>query len=192
MGIEFELKYKATPRQQALARQKFPGPEQVIAMETTYYDTPGGALSALRYTLRRRMENGSAVCTLKTPSQLGRCEWEIPCDDILQAIPVFCRMGAPETLPELVRQGLIPVCGAKFTRIAKEIALADCTVELALDAGVLMGGGREIPLCEIEVELKSGSPAAAEGFAQTLAAELGLTEEPLSKFARASNLSKEL
>ena len=185
MGIEYELKFKATAQQQALVRQLFDAPEQVIAMETTYYDTPSGQLSARHYTLRRRMENGCSVCTLKAPAELGRGEWELACNDIWAAIPELCKLGAPDDLVSLTQEGLIEVCGARFTRIAKTVVLPEATVEIALDSGVLLGGGREIPLCEIEVELKAGSPQAVAAFAQRLAMGVGLTPEKHSKFRRA-------
>ena len=62
-------------------------------------------------------------------------------------------------------------------------------MELALDRGVLFGGGRELPFAEAEVEQKSGSEAAAEAFARRLAARFALTEEPKSKFQRALALA---
>ena len=61
-------------------------------------------------------------------------------------------------------------------------------MELALDRGVLLGGGRELPFAEVEVELKSGSDQAAEEFAHALAAEFGLSVQPKSKLARAMSL----
>ena len=64
MGREFELKFSARPEQLAALREKF-GDFCAISMETTYYDTPNGDLSARRITLRRRLENGLSVCTLK-------------------------------------------------------------------------------------------------------------------------------
>ena len=86
MGREFELKYSAEPRQLekiALAYGDF----QKISMETTYYDTPDGKLSRQRITLRRRIENGQSVCTVKTPQTgLTRGEWDIACADIQEAI----------------------------------------------------------------------------------------------------------
>jgi len=63
-------------------------------------------------------------------------------------------------------------------------------VELALDEGILMGGGKEIPLCEVEVELKSGDIRFCDLFAKTLAARFGLTPETKSKFRRALALYK--
>ena len=56
---------------------------------------------------------------------------------------------------------------------------------------MLLGGGRELPLCEIEVELKEGSEEAAAAFAMALAQEYGLRPETRSKIARALALAAE-
>lgn len=191
MGIEFELKFRATPAQQEAIRASVPAQEQQFFMETTYYDTPDGELTKRRYTLRRRLENETSVCTLKTPADTyGRREFEINCESIEKALPELCRLSGIPELPTLLQKGLQTVCGAAFTRIAKTINLADCTVELALDRGILIGGGRELPLCEIEVELKDGSREAAQAYALELAELYGLAQEPYSKFQRANALAK--
>lgn len=186
MGIEFELKYKATESVLEAIRRSFSGAEQVISMETTYYDTPTEALSQRFYTLRRRLENNRSVCTLKAPvSGPGRGEWDCICDRIESAIPELCKLGGPADLMTLTAEGILPVCGARFCRIAKTLCLPDVTVELALDSGILYGGGKTVPLCEVEVELKEGTPEACTAFAQQLAAEYHLTPERHSKFRRA-------
>ena len=88
MAIEYELKYRATTGQQETLLTRFGSNARTITMETTYYDTPDRFLSGQRITLRKRMENGTAVCTLKTPAKNGgRGEWECLCDDIHSAIP---------------------------------------------------------------------------------------------------------
>ena len=190
MGREFELKYRATPAQQAAILKEY-GDFTPITMETTYFDTLDGALSASRITLRRRFENGTSVCTVKTPAdQHGRGEWETECDDIKAAIPILCKLGCPVDLTSLCEKGITPICGAKFTRLAKTLTLTHCTVELALDNGILTGGGKEISLCEVEVELKAGSEAAATDFARDFAARFGLPPEKKSKFKRALSLSR--
>ena len=191
MGREFELKFRVSKKmlpqiQAALELEWTPW-----AMETTYYDTPGRELGRLRWTLRRRMENGVSVCTVKTPaSGGGRGEWETECDDILEAIPVLCKLGCPPELPYFVEAGLEAVCGARFTRQAATLVLEDCTLELALDSGVLLGGGKEKSLSELEVELKSGSEAAAVAYAKALAAQFGLRPEKKSKYRRALELAE--
>lgn len=189
MGMEFELKYKATEAVHQAVLAQFPGDWQTIAMETTYYDTPGSDLAALHYTLRRRFENGVSVCTVKTPiSGAGRGEWEVHCATIEEAIEKLCKLGAPEKLATLTQKGLKPVCGAKFTRQALTLANAQGKIELALDKGVLFAGQRQIPLCEVEVELKEGEPGFAVCFAQMLAAKHSLEPEVKSKFQRAKAL----
>ena len=190
MGREFELKFAASEVAFRALEEKWED-FTVISMETTYYDTPDGALSARHITLRRRMENGVSVCTVKTPiGGHGRGEWELECDDIHAAIPQLCKLGATEELLALTCGGIVPVCGAKFNRKAKLLVLEKCAVEIALDQGVLLGGNRQLPIREVEVELKDGSEEAAVAFAAELAKEYGLTPENKSKFRRAQLLSK--
>ena len=190
MALEYEWKFRAEEAVLFDIDAAFSGQRNEIAMETTYYDTPSGALSALRYTLRRRFENGVSVCTLKAPAGNARGEWETECDRIEDAVPQLVALGCPQNLPELIEEGLIPICGAKFTRIAKAIILSDAEVELALDKGKLLGGNREESLCEVEVELKSGSNDACDHFAAALAVRFDLKPEPRSKFRRALTLYK--
>lgn len=190
MGREFELKFKATEKKQSIILGDFPLNWQTFTMETTYYDTPGRELGRLRWTLRRRYENDRPICTIKTPAPGGgRGEWETECGDILDAIPELCKLGAPPELPYFTRDGLEAVCGARFTRRAALLVLPECTVELALDSGVLYGGSKERKLWEIEVELKEGSEAGAVQFARELAAQYALRPEKKSKYRRALDLA---
>ena len=189
MGIEFELKYTATIQAQTSLEQTISGEWSTLQMETTYYDTKEGYLSQRHYTLRRRLENGKSVCTVKTPAaDNSRGEWETECQDILAAIPELCKLGAPKDLPVFGAMGLIPVCGARFTRRACTLEYGDAVLELALDRGILFSEEKEIPLCEVEVELKSGSREAAIAFGKELAAAYGLQTEHKSKFRRALDL----
>ncbi len=191
MGMEYEAKFRATEQVQQEIFRQYPGKNEVFSMETTYYDTPSGAFSAKRYTLRRRMENGVSVCTLKTPGNgLSRGEWEVSCDRIEDALPELCRLGAPKDVTVLAQEGLVPICGARFHRTAVTLTFPEGTVELALDRGVLTGGGREVPLCEVEAELKEGTTAFADAFAKQLSQQFHLEPEPDSKFRRALALYK--
>ena len=190
MGREFELKYAADAAALAALQVRFPDLCS-IAMETTYYDTPDRFLSSLRWTLCRRMENGVSVCTLKTPLPDGsRGEWEVCCGSIEEGIRMLSRSGAPEALLHHTAAGVEEVCGARFDRLAGPIKGDGFTAELALDRGMLLGGGRERPFMEVEVELKSGSDQAAAQFARQLADEFGLKDEPKSKYRRALDLAK--
>ena len=193
MGQELELKYRATPEDLCAIRAAFPGEYTEIHMETTYYGTPDGALSARRWTLRCRRENDTYVCTLKTPTADPgiRGEWELECGNILAAIPILAREA---DLPELVRLtagGVVPICGARFTRLALPVALSDGMAELALDQGVLLNGAKELPFAEVELELKSGNAQELKALAQTVAQRFGLEYERKSKFVRARLLGQE-
>lgn len=190
MGREFEVKFQATLEQQQALRQAFKG-FVTIRMETTYYDTPAGELSARHVTLRLRKENDICVCTLKTPLPDGsRSEWECHADHIGDGLEALISLGAPEALCRLALQGVQPVCGAKFTRLATKVSTGEGFAELALDHGVLLGGRRQQPLCEIELEHKEGSEDATLTMAKLLANRYGLQPEAKSKFRRAMDLTK--
>lgn len=188
MGREYELKYAATPEILAKIRLEYPD-FKMIQMETTYYDTPDGILGRLHWTVRRRLENGVSVCTVKTNLPDGsRGEWEVEADEVAEALPRLVSMGAPEALLAHCAQGLRPTCGARFTRNAAMVNGGRS--ELALDSGVLLGGGKEEPLCEVEVEQKQGTDEETACFAKALAEKYGLVPQPKSKLARARALTK--
>lgn len=191
MGKEFELKYKASP--EVLSDiEKLYGDFTAITMETTYFDTPSRALGALRWTLRRRYENGVSICGLKTPGTNEiRGEWETENADMAEGVRTLCTMDVPEQFPELVKEGLMEVCGARFLRKAKLVTTGSTTVEIALDQGLFLGNGKELPFSELEVELKSGSRQETEAFGAALANKYGLQTETVSKFGRALALSQE-
>lgn len=159
-----------------------------IPMETTYYGDEHGYLAAHLWTLRRRMEGENSVVTCKTPGDgpYSRGEWEVSCNDLHTALPMLVEAGAPKELTEL--GGLHPICGAKFLRRAILLDLGSCKAELALDLGTLFREDREGPICELELELKDGDPAAMLALGDKLCAAYGLCDEPKSKFYRASRL----
>ncbi len=191
MGRELEFKFRATPELQEQIRRRF-GEFSTISMETVYYDTPEALLDSLCITLRRRLENGVSVCTLKSPAPDGaRGEWEREAARIEDCLEPLCREAGLEALYPSLAGRLAPSCGARFTRRAARVEFAGAQLELALDRGALLGGGREQPLCEVEAELKSGPDEAARRFAALLAAEFALVPEPLSKVQRARALAKE-
>ena len=164
MGLELEFKYALTgPDQleqlcQALG-DAF-GPWEAVDMATVYYDTQDKALAARCWTLRVRQENGIPVLTMKTPGPGGaRREWELPGGSLMD-LPRLQALGAPPEVVALGPDQLAPQCGARFRRLRCLARLPDVEAELALDQGVLLGGGRERPFWELEAERKSGSGEA--------------------------------
>ncbi len=188
MGREFELKYQADAAVLAAVERRFGGFSET-AMETSYFDTVEGDFSERKWMLRRRMENGRSVCTLKIPLPDGsRGEWETDCETIEDGLEKLCKLDGPLEVRQLAQKELVQTCGARFIRLARELTLEGCTVEIALDQGYFLGGGQEVPFSELEVELKDGSETAAVAFAECLAREYGLEPEKKSKVQRAMAL----
>lgn len=182
MGREVEWKYRCPPACFDAIEKGFSG-WKTITMETTYLDTPEGTLNQRKWMLRRRLENGVPVTTVKLPLADGsRGEWETTADD---AINELCKLGAPSELAVLAENGLEEICGARFVRMAALVDLPRCRVELALDRGWFFAGDKTQPFSELEVELKDGRETDAAAFAQSLARQYHLEPENKSKAQRA-------
>ena len=189
MAVEYELKYRATPEVLERIQADFPGNYTVTEMTTTYYDTPGGDLAKLFWTLRHRREGDKHICTLKTPAGIdGRSEYEWSCESIHEAIPHLCRLSGSNALAQLVERGLVETCGARFTRTARAFTAGCTTTELALDQGVLVNGEKEEPFAELEVELKRGFREETDIIGLLLSQAYGLEIENKSKFQRSKEL----
>jgi triphosphatase len=61
-------------------------------------------------------------------------------------------------------------------------------MEISLDRGKIIAGGGEDPVCELEIELYSGSQDDLKELGEALAGEYGLKPEERSKFARGLRL----
>ena len=198
MGTELEIKYAVDDLQKLdcllcdpLVREQLTENYRNIPMETTYFDTPDGALQKRQWTLRLRTEGGESVITVKTPGEgYARGEWSCREAYLEDAVPKLVALGAPEELETLVRAETPgPICSAKFTRIAAVLQLEGARCELCGDIGRLFGGGKSLELCELELELLDGSEDAMLAYARRLAEKYGLREEKRSKFARANALA---
>jgi len=184
--VEVELKL-ALPQHQAadflmlMARRRSVPLRQ--AMRTLYFDTPDFALSALGVALRVRRIGRRWLQTIKTEGERHgglsqRAEFEMP---VSRGMPDWSRFPAEALalVPEALRAQLEPMFETRFERTAWLIGChGGASIEVALDVGevrTLKGinaGERRLPICEIELELKSGQPDAlfelAQGWAQRL------------------------
>ena len=189
MAVEYELKYRASAETLDRIQADFPGDYTDTEMTTTYYDTPGGDLAKLFWTLRHRREGDKHICTLKTPAGIdGRSEYEWSCEDIQEAIPHLCRLAGTNALAQLVEGGLVQTCGARFTRTARRFTAGSTVTELALDRGVLVNGDKEEAFAELEIELKHGYREEVQVMGHLLAAAYELEVENKSKFQRSKEL----
>ncbi|MGE4549650.1 MAG: inorganic triphosphatase [Intestinibacillus sp.] len=195
--MERELKWKADV---ALQRAVYGwalsqgAAETCCEMDARYYDTADRLLASQKAGLRLRLENGRGICCLKRGGSVSgathvREEYECPATAIEEGLAALPRAGAPQALCEmLLHTGVREICRVRFTRQALTLQTPEMTAELALDCGTLSRSGREAPLCEIELELKSGAQAAFEALGEALSVRFLLDPEPQTKLARASSL----
>ena len=189
MAVEYELKYRATAEVLERIQADFPGEYTKTEMTTTYYDTPGGDLAKLFWTLRHRREGDKHICTLKTPAGIdGRSEYEWHCEDIHEAIPHLSRLTGSNALNQLVERGLVETCGARFVRTARMFRAGATMAELAMDQGVLINGEKEETFAELEIELKRGYREEVQVMGFLLSASYELEPETKSKFQRSKEL----
>jgi len=156
-----------------------------VDQRSTYFDTKGGLLRKAGFTLRVRTAHGRRVQTIKaTGASAGlfdRPEWERVVDTEAPSL---------ETLAGTPLEGLVPakalarlkpriVCTVRRTRW--DLVQDGAEIEAVLDEGTVEAAGRVQPLCELELELKSGSPDALFAAARALAADLPLHIGMLSK-----------
>lgn len=168
-------------------------------MKSTYYDTPDNLLHQRKWTLRLRDEGGQSVAAFKTANMsddagfFTRNEWQCTVDNIEDAIPMLIDQGAPRELKSLLKgKGLVPCCGAEFDRTSVYLYMDEgVRIEIAGDLGRLFAGTREMPICELELELLYGDAASLPPLCAQLVADYGLTEEHRSKYERARLLAME-
>ncbi len=194
MTVEIELKLALAPEQVTrlkrhplLAGAGRPLRRQLISV---YFDTPELDLMRAQAALRVRREGRGWVQTIKIGGGSAgglhqRPEWQTP---TMSEVPEPGRFAEPEvrklfTPARLTR--LRPVFETHFWRNAWTLPLAGGgSVEIALDQGEVSGNRCSQPICEVELELKSGHPSALYDLALALAADLDLRLDPVSKATR--------
>ncbi len=157
-----------------------------------YYDTPDLDLRRHHVAFRLRREGRHWIQGVKgggsaTAGLHQRQESEVR---VLRAQPDFTKI-LNSSLAELfdvrmLRERLRPVFTTEFMRSTRTLRLAgDSEVEFCLDRGKVTAGSASMPICEIELELKSGNRLSLFQLALDL-----LHSVPQSVSLRLENLSK--
>ncbi len=141
-------------------------------LHSVYFDTPKLKLRRKGYSLRIRHDGRKTIQTVKSSGAgaILRGEWEsvvtadAPSKDTLAGTPLCDVLGDRDL------NNLRPVFSTQVRRRTFVIVRPDATVELALDIGEIQGDDRSLPICEAELELTSGTPAALLSCARDLAA----------------------
>lgn len=153
-----------------------------------YYDTPDFVLRRNSIAFRLRREGKRWVQTIKGGGSAiaglhQREEWETP---VLKAQPDFTKISDPLLIKLFsaasLREQLHPLFVTEFNRSTRTLRLpGGSEAEFCLDRGKIIAGDASIPLCEIELELKSGSPVPLFEFALALLSIVPLRLENVSK-----------
>ena len=204
MGAETELKLHISPADaRRVARLGvLRGIKPVtLHLENVYYDTPEHTLASHRIALRHRRIGNTWLITVKGSkvSKGGlstRSEWEYPCAPHVLDFSGIDKKTVREQL-EAVRPQLAPLFATHFRRRAWMFEPhEDLSIEIALDEGEIIArppnSSLEYPLtrpiCELELELKHGSPLALFEIARKLADKLTLLPKNESKAQRGQRL----
>ena len=138
-----------------------------LSLRNRYFDTPDGQLNRERVALRLRETGDQVIQTLKTRGHMQagameREEWEWTLNE------PSLDLGLLETTPlagHPALDQLVHCFDTDFERRVLELSEvsgegAVTEIECALDKGVIRTGEAEVPLLEVELELKSGDALA--------------------------------
>lgn len=142
---------------------------------TIYYDTPDLTLTKQNCALRVRRIGQHWVQTIKTEGSVTsglheRDEWERPITSNQPDFTQFSDLEIPQLFsdPDLYPQ-LQPIFTTRFTRLIHILKTSEGgQIEFCLDHGKIIADHAKAPICEIELELKSGKPIQLFRFALAL------------------------
>ncbi len=181
---EVELKLEADGetlaglRDHPLIREAL-GRAKPTALRATYFDTPDRALRKAGVSLRIRRAGRRRVQTIKAGDApaaglFDRDEWEreVPGD---QPDLTGVDDAAGGLLAEpAVAGALAPVFTVRVDRTVVDLDRDGTKAEVTIDDGVVEADGRSASVTEVELELKSGAPAALFALARDLSRALPL------------------
>lgn len=179
MTIEIELKFIATTDAVAETRQKLTAfPHQHSSgksLTNIYFETPDSQLRRWDMGLRIRGLGDRYEMTLKTAGQCvgslqQRPEYNIPLTEpALDLTRLPPQVWPHDTDVEALQQQLSALFTTHFTRETWLVTYRQSEIEVACDQGEISAQQRSEPLCEVELELKSGERSDL----LALAAEIG-------------------
>lgn len=189
--METELKFEIEPAAADLLHEtlELAALGEEVMLKSVYYDTPDEALRGRGVALRVRDDGRKRVQTVKqaTARAFERGEWE--CEIEGPAPDLAAAQGTPlaEILDRADADGLKPAFQVTVERARRDLAVDGGVVEVALDRGAVSAGDCGAPICELELELKQGSPeilfALARSLSQTAALDLSFVSKAEKGYA---------
>jgi inorganic triphosphatase YgiF len=165
MALETELKLSIAPEQMSRLKRhpllKKLGASRAanLKLYSIYYDTPELDLRSHAMALRLRRAGDQWLQTLKGGGgvQAGlhrRDEWETPVAG--EALELDALEAAGGRLPRGVGKKLQRAFVTDFSRNLRLLGFEGAEIELCMDRGEVRAGQQAFPICELELELKSG------------------------------------
>ena len=188
---------KRLARLPVLARRK----ATQLHLHNIYYDTPEQLLRQQRIALRlRRVGSETTPSWLQTLKTGGRSdsalslrgEWEVPVSDAVLSRKALKGTPWSGIDPDgTLFATLAPVFVTTFERKIWLVRRRDASViEVALDIGQIVAGASSSAICELELELKSGRPAALFELAREIAQTIAVLPVNVSKAERGYALAR--
>ena len=201
--MEFELKLEVPAgRAAAVEAAVRHGPVMQQRLQARYFDTPDRALAARGVVVRLRKEGRQWVQTAKAPGSkpLQRLEHNValgsrttPQVDLARHLgtPVGERIQrALKLKPNDAFPALELVYQTQVLRLSRIVSAGVASVEIAWDTGRISAGRRSLPVSELELELKQGSPANAVELARIWCQTHGLWLSSVSKSEKGQRLAQ--
>jgi triphosphatase len=192
MAIETELKLRMTPEHLAKLRRHTLFKTHQLAAPVTrrlhniYFDTPGLELQKHRMALRLRRVGGLWLQTLKGGGSIKaglhmRNEWEVPVPSASLDFDHLDEAVWGRYLTHGIRSNLQPAFITDFYRSSRIINWQGAQIEVCMDHGEVQAALRSSPICEVELELKSGCPQKLFELAQSILEIVPFELEVVSK-----------
>lgn len=170
-------------------------------LHNVYFDTPEQTLRRARIALRLRRTGDADAATWLQTLKIGgssdsalsrRGEWEAPvAAAALNAAQLAATPWSALDPDGALFAALTPCFETSFERTAWQVRRADgSVVEVALDLGQVRAGGRSLPICELELELKAGEAGALFELARQIGQSVPLLPANRSKSERGYALAE--
>ena len=144
-------------------------------LHSVYWDTPGLSLHQLGLALRVRRVETKWIQTVKDRGTqhaglFDRAEDEVQVDDATPNLRRISNTALREAIAGALESGdaLQPVVETDVRRSLRTLQRGDAEIEVCLDVGQVRTAAGDVPLSEVELELKSGSPGSLFDFALDL------------------------
>ena len=199
MPVETELKLRIAPehlarlKRHALLKTHSSSRPITRRLQNIYYDTPKFELHQSGMALRLRHIGRHWLQTLKGggSAQAGlhmRNEWEVPVMNAKLNFSASQAIDWNELLQPSLRRKLKPVFVTDFSRNSRMLNFRGTHIELCMDQGEVRTEQLSSPICELELELKSGTQRKLFEFAQAILEIVPFELEAVSKAERGYRL----